>query len=382
MRRHQHHRRRRYRLVLAAVAVVAALVVLGGIDLGYLGPDVKEPAHLIAMPNRARSTFTTPDPALTLDPTDTPTPEIPQPVQPRNEPPPQAPAAPAPGWTGPPATTPAEAVQHAVAVAQGRTTRSAAVILDRRTGIVYGAGSPDAPFASASLVKVFIATRLLIDGQAADPGIRDLMWQMIVASDDDAASALYPIAGYEDLIGWISNRYGISGLAPASIHNYWGLTQITARAMVTFYAKIANDPAVGPWLLDAMANAQATGSDGFPQYFGIPSAAAHWRIKQGWMCCLENVTRMHSTGFVDDRYTVALLTEGPRAMYGSYGAQTLTAMAEALLPDGTVPQSGPLPPETPAATTPPPTTTPPPSRTPTPSPTTRSPSPSPTRTHR
>ena len=37
---------------------------------------------------------------------------------------------------------------------------------------------------------------------------------------------------------------------------------------------------------------------------------------------------------------VALLTAGPTSMYGSSGGQTLTLMAQALLPGGTVPTAG------------------------------------------
>ena len=50
---------------------------------------------------------------------------------------------------------------------------------------------------------------------------------------------------------------------------------------------VAADPTVGPWLLDAMGAAAATAADGFAQLFGIPAATTGWRVKQGWMCCLE-----------------------------------------------------------------------------------------------
>jgi hypothetical protein len=59
------------------------------------------------------------------------------------------------------------------------------------------------------------------------------------------------------------------------------------------------------------------------------------------MCCLEDKMRMHSTGFVDyDRYVIALLTEGARDKYYEYGRRTLSLMAQALLPHGTVVGSG------------------------------------------
>jgi hypothetical protein len=232
----------------------------------------------------------------------------------------------------------AQAVANAQAVGAARTTSAAVALLDLRSGAIYGAGDIDEPYASASLVKVFIAARLLVEGKAEDPATRERMWEMITVSDDDAGTYLYGLAGSEGLVPWITDHYGIAGLAPADRPGYWGLTRVTARGMVSFYAAVIADPAVAPWLLEAMDQAQAYGSDDFYQHFGIPSAATSWRVKQGWMCCLESLTRMHSTGYIDgDQYAVALLTAGPTSMYGGSGAQTLTLMAQALLPAGTVP---------------------------------------------
>jgi outer membrane biosynthesis protein TonB len=84
---------------------------------------------------------------------------------------------------------------------------------------------------------------------------------------------------------------------------------------------------------------------------------------------------MHSTGYVnDDRYAVALLIEGPTSVYGNSGAQTLTLMARALMPGGTIPRPAPAPTPTPEPT---PTPTPEPTPQPTPEPT-PTPEPSPT----
>jgi len=261
----------------------------------------------------------------------------------------QAPGGPAPSaqapnvqTTVPPGTDAitARAVAEAQAVGAGQA-RTAVALLDLHTGALYSAGDIDEPYAAASVVKVFIAARLLAEGRAADPRVRDLMWRMITLSDDDAATRLYGLAGAEKLVPWIAHRYGIAGLAPTDQPNWWGLTRITARGVVTFYAAVAADPVVAPWLMDAMAQTEPYGSDGFYQYFGLPSAAASWRVKQGWMCCLEGLSRMHSTGYIDnDRYAVALLAAGPPSMYEEGdGAELLTAMARALMPNGVVPTS-------------------------------------------
>ncbi|MBX6750885.1 MAG: serine hydrolase [Micromonosporaceae bacterium] len=234
----------------------------------------------------------------------------------------------------------ATAVAAAQAAGEAGHAHTAVALLDLQTGVLYGAGDIDETYASASVMKVFIAARLLVDGHADTPRVRDLMWRMITLSDDVAADELYNLAGAENLVPWIADHYGISGLAPTNRPGWWGLTRITARSMVDFYAAVAADPVVAPWLMDAMAQTESVGADGFYQHFGLPSAAASWRVKQGWMCCLEGFTRMHSTGYIDnDRYAVALLAAGPPSMYTDGGPQTLTAMARALLPNGTVPTS-------------------------------------------
>jgi hypothetical protein len=231
----------------------------------------------------------------------------------------------------------AEAVAAAEQIGIQRGERVAVVVRDRTTGATYVAGDVDAPYASASVVKVFIATRLLVDGLAEDAEVKDQMWRMVTASDDAAATKLYPMAGGEGLAAWISDRYHVSGLVASNRPGYWGLTRITARAMVEFYTAVADDPVVGPWLLDAMGEGTRVGADGFNQYFGLMFTSHHWRLKQGWMCCLEDKMRMHSTGYVDhDRYVVAVLSEGTRDKYYDYGRRTLTLMAQALMPGGTI----------------------------------------------
>jgi hypothetical protein len=269
--------------------------------------------------------------------------EVPVVEAPAADPPPADPtpvSEPRPAGVEPDTSAIGRAVADAYAVGAANTSAAAVAVLDLQTGQLYGAGDIDETYASASVVKVFIATRLLADGRADDPAVRDRMWKMITVSDDAEGSYLYGLAGGESLVPWIADRYGISGLAPTDRPGFWGLTRITARAMVNFYAAVIADPAVAPWLLDAMDQAQPYGSDGFYQHFGLPSAAASWRVKQGWMCCLEDLSRMHSTGYIDnDRYAVALLTAGPPSLYGDAGAQTLTMMAQTLLPDGTLPTS-------------------------------------------
>jgi hypothetical protein len=329
-------------LGVLGVSLLVAMLTFAGLLL-WAGPPAGTPMG--ARPPVAAATTPATTPAATREaavpaPTeppveeDTPHPSGTVPAKP-------VPTSPAIEPSVPVVRSTADAVAAAARIGVQRGVRAAVIVHDRRTGASYVAGDVDYAYASASVVKVFIATRLLAEGQANDPGVRDQMWRMVTTSDDAAAMALYPKAGSEGLAAWISARYHLTGISASPRAGYWGLTRITARAVVGFYTAVADDPVVGPWLLGAMGEGTRVGADGFNQYFGLMFVAHHWRVKQGWMCCLEDKMRMHSTGFVDyDRYVIALLTEGARDKYYEYGRRTLSLMAQALLPHGTVVGSG------------------------------------------
>jgi hypothetical protein len=109
--------------------------------------------------------------------------------------------------------------------------------------------------------------------------------------------------------------------------------------MVYLYAAIANDPVVGPWLMNAMANAAQYGSDGTYQFFGIPSATTGFAVKQGWGDDGTDSPNavFNTTGYVDDdQYAVAILTDGPPDSYGSQISAMLTQQAQQLMPGGQI----------------------------------------------
>ena len=349
---------RTYRVRTAALClVVTALtaVYISACATRQEGAVRPKDVHAVALPPHK------PPPPENVEPSPTPSPSpSPTATQPKNPPAPKSTVVAVPTYNGPPATNPTDAVAHAASVGVARGVRVGVAIKDRQTGVVYGAGDFNGTFASASVVKAFIATRLLVDG--ADSNTRAKMYEMIVASNDDDATALYGPAGGSGLTAWISARYHITGLGPppANLAGYWGETKITPHAMVEFYDAITQDPLVAPWLMDAMANARATAADGTKQLFGLPSAATSWRVKQGWMCCLDSKTRMLSTGFLDhDRFTAALMIEGGTSVYLSSGIATLNGMAKALMPNGSIPLGAPPPPPTtPPQASPSPSTSP------------------------
>jgi hypothetical protein len=226
--------------------------------------------------------------------------------------------------------------KRAVGYAAARGERAAAAVLDTKTGKFYGAGPYRSKFASESVVKVFIATRLLLTGRMHGATERTA-YTMITRSDDASASALYGPAGGDGLVPWIARHYRIRGLgSPPSRPGWWGNTHVTARGLVEFYAKAEADPRVGPWLLNAMRHATTYGSDGTYQYFGIPAAGTTtFAIKQGWGADGDCFCRavFNSTGYVDHgRYAIAMLTTG--GSYGRHSMTTLNGMALRLIPRG------------------------------------------------
>ncbi len=269
--------------------------------------------HIAATP--ARHTGTTTAPPATPTPTPTPTP-VP---------------------SGPDACIVDADLKAAVDEATGQGEQAAVAVLDTGTGTYYSAGEADTPFNTASVVKVFIATDLLLTGQMTG-GTATTATTMITQSDDDAADALYGLVGGDDVVTTIGQHYGISDLgSPPADTGQWGETKITANGLAHLYAKLKDDPTVWPWLSHAMADATRDGSDGTDQFFGIPSASNDWAVKQGWMTGLGPGSTYDTTGYVQgDRYAVVILTYGSVAQYGTAMSSTITHMAQDVLPNGQV----------------------------------------------
>jgi hypothetical protein len=232
-------------------------------------------------------------------------------------------------------------VSSAAATATKNGLRAGIAVLDIRTGRFYGAGAVDAPFGTASVVKVLIAADLLANHEMTGR-TADLAYSMITRSDDDAANILWIRVGGPALEPWIAKHYGISGLgSPNSIPGRWGNTHVTPRGLVLLYAKLRADPAVWPWLGRAMHHAARIAKDGTDQFFGLPAVDPGAAIKQGWASGSADSPAdavINTTGYLDhDRYAVAILTEGmdnngTTDSRGFNGAQAavVTAMAKQL----------------------------------------------------
>jgi hypothetical protein len=218
-------------------------------------------------------------------------------------------------------------------------------VLDTGTGRLYGSGDYEGTFASESIVKVFIATRLLVTGQMHGATQR-AAYKMITQSDDAIATRLWPRVGGPRLIPWIKAHYRVPNLgSPPRLATWWGNTRIVPEGLVRLYAKLKEDPKVHWWLLHAMHHAHKFGSDGQYQYFGIPSATRHAAIKQGWGTDYDdwpNRANFNTSGYVNhDRYTMAILARGPISTYGTEIGNLLTAVARRLMPHGQFPLTPP-----------------------------------------
>jgi hypothetical protein len=238
-------------------------------------------------------------------------------------------------------------VRAAAAYGTEHGLRTAVSVLDLRTGAYYGAGADDRLFGTASVVKVMIAARLLATGQMYG-STASLAYDMIVRSNDDAASALWPRVGGPGLINWVKARYRIPFLGTPNIRpGHWGNTHVTARGLVYLYRAIKADPRVGPWVLRAMHHYSCTAWDGTNQCFGIPSAASGAGVKQGWASHSADSYAdaiVNSTGYLNgDRYAVAILSEGREnndstnwTGYNAAEARIVTAQARLLIPAGLI----------------------------------------------
>jgi len=250
--------------------------------------------------------------------------------------------------TAPPARAEdrASALRSAAAYGPKNSYKIGIAVYDIKRHKVYGSGSYRSTFASESVVKAMIATRLILQGRMHGSTARRA-YKMITQSDDGIASAFYGSVGGDHLINWVKRHYHVPDLgSPPHRAGWWGNTHITPIGLVKFYAKVKRDRKVGPWLLNAMHHAHKYGSDGTYQFFGLPSATRHAAVKQGWGIDYDDWGRsadFNTTGFVNgDRYAVAILARGPARTYGRAIGNALTQTARRLLPGGRFPDANPV----------------------------------------
>jgi hypothetical protein len=220
------------------------------------------------------------------------------------------------------------------------------VVLDRDTGQIVSNGA-NKPFPIASVVKLFIADDLLLQESkgetklsAADRKSLDLMLR---SSDDGAAQSFWNRSGQNAIIARVVARYGLTGTtAPSDGH--WDVTLSTASDLVRYYDMLLDGTGGLPaeqanLIISDLAQSTPTGTDGYPQQFGIPEGlyAEPVAVKQGWFCCWDGANQLHvSTGTIgpERRYAMAISSLEPDD--AAAARETITQAVRTMFPGGKI----------------------------------------------
>ncbi|KHO20252.1 serine hydrolase [Mycolicibacterium setense] len=220
------------------------------------------------------------------------------------------------------------------------------VALDRDTGQVVSNGA-NKPFPIASVVKLFIADDLLLQESKGETKLsaadRKSLDVMLRSSDDGAAQSFWDRSGGNAVISRIVARYGLTGTT-APYNGHWDVTQSTASDLVRYYDMLLDGSGGLPAeqaevIMNNLAQSTPTGTDGYPQRFGIPDGlyAEAVAVKQGWFCCWNGGNQLHvSTGAIgpERRYVMAIGSLEPGD--GASARNTVTQAVKTMFPGGHV----------------------------------------------
>jgi beta-lactamase family protein len=166
---------------------------------------------------------------------------------------------------------------------------------------------------------------------------------MLRSSDDSAAQMFWDRSGQNAIIARVKARYGLSGTT-APYNGHWDVTQSTAADLVRYYDMLLNGtgglpPAQANVIMTNLAQSTPTGTDGYPQRFGIPEGlyAEVVAVKQGWFCCWSGANQLHvSTGVIgpDRRYVMALSSLDP--VSAAAARETMTQAVKTMFPGGKI----------------------------------------------
>jgi hypothetical protein len=283
---------RRRTLLVGAAGLGAAAVAVGA------GPGRQWWEHHAVDAGEAEG----PEPSVTTalrEPTTVPTPSPASPApspsgSPSPSPSPTASASPSP--SAPAAST--GALRSYLARRPGEAA-VAAVDLDTRTSLAYRSRTG---FITASIVKVDILAALLLRAQNRGRRLTateaDLARDMIIESDNDAATSLWHTIGGGSGLTAANRAFGLTDTTPWG-GDYWGDTRTTARDQLRLLGVLtsASSPlgrAYRAVALDLMQDVQPD------QRWGVSAAAAGGTtaLKNGWLATV--------TGFASDLADPAL----------------------------------------------------------------------------
>jgi hypothetical protein len=250
-------------------------------------------------------------------------------------PPASPPGMPGAAFDGLPARI-AQATQDAAA--DGATI--AVAVLDRTTNKMLSNGN-DQLIAIASVAKLFIADDVL--SQGLPTGDRQALDSMLRSSDDGAAETFWDQRGGEAIIADVAGRYRLTSTAPPSDGRWWNTTS-SASDLVHYYDALLNGSGGlsgerAGIIVDDLAGSTATGSDGYPQRFGIPDGlyAEPVAVKQGWMCCMDGDSWMHlSTGIIGSDRRYVMVIESLQPSDDTTARETITQAVKTMFPAGRI----------------------------------------------
>ncbi|WP_029109226.1 serine hydrolase [Mycobacterium sp. URHD0025] len=220
------------------------------------------------------------------------------------------------------------------------------VVLDRDTGQIVSNGA-NKPFPIASVVKLFIADDLLLQESKGETKLtaadRKSLDVMLRSSDDGAAQNFWDRSGGNAVISRIVARYGLKGTT-APYNGHWDVTQSTASDLVRYYDMLLDGsgglpPEQADVIISNLAQSTPTGTDGYPQRFGIPEGlyAEPVAVKQGWFCCWNGGNQLHvSTGAIgpERRYVMAISSLEPGD--DASARNTVTQAVKTMFPGGRI----------------------------------------------
>jgi hypothetical protein len=234
------------------------------------------------------------------------------------------------------------------ATADGAKTgaRFYTAVMDRTTGQVVSNGAGTA-FPLASVVKLFIADNLLLQVAKGQTTLSDADRQqldiMLRSSDDGAAQNFWDRSGQSAIIARVVARYGLTGTT-APWNGHWDVTTSTASDLVRYYNMLLNGsgglpPDQAAIIIGDLAQSTPTGTDGYPQRFGIPEGlyGEPVAVKQGWFCCWNGANQLHVTSGIigaDHRYVMAIGSLDPTD--AATARAHLTQAVKTMFPGGTI----------------------------------------------
>lgn len=192
-----------------------------------------------------------------------------------------------------------------------------AAVLDLTTGVLASDLTASAPMYAASLAKLVVAVDVI--DRRRDEGLvvgdedLELIRRALGPSDDAAMNELWTRFDGQGAAARVSPRLGLTATAAPTDPSYWGQMTITAADLTTLYRHVLMMPeADRDLIIGAIAAAPAVATDGFAQDFGLlaPRSVGTAVAKQGWMCCDDQTSYLHSAGLVGDdgRFVVVLLS--------------------------------------------------------------------------